>query len=246
MASTRFRTVALVAIPVIAIGRVFVLDLFNPLGISDWVWYFIPLLLSVYVSGRAFPHLARRPPCSRCSWLGDYFLSPPGINPHLAMFSRLMGGSVLWVMAFVIWQRKQADEEVRKLSLAVEHSPVSIIITDKAGNTNTSTRSSWSWTGYSGQGSDRQKSRILKSGEKCRLKITKRLWETIRRWRGVAWRNFTTGRRTANFIGVGFHFPALRRRRPHRSLSGRQGRYYRAASEREGIQREQKCNLSRC
>ena len=56
MNSAQFRTIALVAIPFIAIGE-FVLDLKTPLGISDWVWYFIPLLLSVYVGGRLLPIL---------------------------------------------------------------------------------------------------------------------------------------------------------------------------------------------
>ena len=131
MTAARLRTVALVAIPVFAIGG-FVLDLASPLGISDWVYYFIPLLLSVYVGGRLLPILLAA--VFSLLMLAGFFLSPPGIDPHLAMFSRLMGVSVLWVMAFVIWQRKRADEEVRQLSLAIEHSPVSIIITDKAGN----------------------------------------------------------------------------------------------------------------
>src|ERR1035437_2754239 len=129
MTSARLKTVALVAIPVFAIGG-FVLDWVSPLGITDWVWYFIPLLLSVYVGGRLLPILLAA--VFSLLMLAGFFLSPRGIDPHLAMLGRLMGVSVMWVMAFVIWQRKQADEEVRKLSLAVEHSPVSIIITDKA------------------------------------------------------------------------------------------------------------------
>jgi nitrogen fixation negative regulator NifL len=183
MTVARPRTVALLAIPGFAIGG-FVLDLFTPLGISDWVWYFIPLLLSVYVGGRLLPFLLAA--VFSLLILAGFFLSPPGIDPHLAMVSRLMGVSVLWVMAFVIWQRKRAEEEVRKLSLAVEHSPVSIIITDKAGNIEYVNPKFMEVTGYSAREVIGKNPRILKSGEMPPGDY-KRLWETIvagGEWRG--------------------------------------------------------------
>ena len=183
MTAARLKTVALLAIPVFAIGG-FVLDLFTPLGISDWVWYFIPLLLSVYVGGRLLPILLAA--VFSLLILAGFFFSPPGIDPHLAMFSRLMGISVLWVMAIVISQRKRADEEVRKLSLAVEHSPVSIIITDKAGNIEYVNPKFMEVTGYSAREVIGKNPRILKSGE-MPPENYKRLWETIiagGEWRG--------------------------------------------------------------
>ena len=183
MTSARLRKIARVAIPVLAIGG-FVLDLFTPLGISDWVWYFIPLLLSVYVGRRLLPFLLAA--VFSLLILAGFFLSPPGIDPHLAMVSRLMGIGVLWVMAFVIWQRKRADEEVRKLSLAIEHSPVSIIITDKAGNIEYVNPKFMEVTGYSAREVIGKNPRILKSGEMPSGDY-KRLWETIGgggEWRG--------------------------------------------------------------
>ncbi len=183
MTSARLRKIARVAIPAFAIGG-FVLDLFTPLGISDWVWYFIPLLLSVYVGRRLLPFLLAA--VFSLLILAGFFLSPPGIDPHLAMVSRLMGIGVLWVMAFVIWQRKRADEEVRKLSLAVEHSPVSIIITDKAGNIEYVNPKFVEVTGYSTGEVTGKNPRILKSGEMPSGDY-KRLWETIGgggEWRG--------------------------------------------------------------
>ena len=183
MTAARLRTVALVAIPVFAIGGV-VLDLASPLGISDWVYYFIPLLLSVYVGGRLLPILLAA--VFSLLVLAGFFLSPPGIDPHLAMFSRLMGVSVLWVMAFVIWQRKRADEEVRQLSLAIEHSPVSIIITDKAGNIEYVNPKFTEVTGYSASEVIGKNPRMLKSGEMPPGDY-QRLWETIVAggvWRG--------------------------------------------------------------
>ena len=183
MTAARLRTVALVAIPVFAIGG-FVLDLFTPLGISDWVWYFIPLLLAVYVGGRHLPFLLAA--VFSLLILAGFFLSPRGIDPHLSMFSRLMGVSVLWVMAFVIWQRKRADEEVRKLSLAVEHSPASIVITDKAGNIEYVNPKFTEVTGYSAREVIGKNPRILKSGEMPSGNY-QQLWETIaagKEWRG--------------------------------------------------------------
>jgi PAS domain S-box-containing protein len=183
MTSARLRKVGFLAIPVFAMGG-FVLDLFSPLGISDWVCYFIPLLLSVYVGGRFLPILLAA--VFSLLMLAGFFLSPPGMNPHLAMFNRLMGVSVLWLMAFVIWQRKRANEEVRKLSLAIEHSPVSIIITDKAGNIEYVNPKFLEVTGYSAKEVIGKNPRILKSGEMPPGDY-KRLWETIvagGEWRG--------------------------------------------------------------
>src|SRR5208282_3519986 len=131
MTSKQHKTVVFAAIPALAAAG-FILDLFTPLGVADWVWYFIPLLLSAYVGGRFFPYLLAT--VFSVLTLAGYFLSPPGIDLHLAFISRLMGVCVQWLMAFLISQRKRADEEVRKLSRAVEQSPASIVITDKAGN----------------------------------------------------------------------------------------------------------------
>jgi len=183
MTSARLRKVGFLAIPVFAIGG-FVLDLFTPLGISDWVCYFIPLLLSVYVGGRFLPILLAA--VFSLLMLAGFFLSPPGIDPHLVMFNRLMGVSVLWLMAFVIWQCKRADEEVRKLSRAVEHSPVSIVITDKAGNIEYVNPKFTEVTGYSFKEAVGKNPRILKSGE-MPPENYQRLWETIAaggEWRG--------------------------------------------------------------
>jgi len=99
------------AIPSLAVAGV-VLDLFTPLGVADWVWYFIPLLLSVYVGGRLFPYLLAA--IFSMLTLAGFFLSPPGVDPHLAFISRLMGITVLWLMAFLVAQRKRAEGELFK------------------------------------------------------------------------------------------------------------------------------------
>ena len=105
------KTLVYVAIPVLAAAGV-VLDLITPLGIADWIWYFIPLLLSVYVGGRFFPYLLAAV-LSLLTLAGFYF-SAPGADPHLAFISRLMGIGVQWLMAFLISQRKRVEGELFK------------------------------------------------------------------------------------------------------------------------------------
>lgn len=64
-----------------------------------------------------------------------------------------------------ITKRKEAEVEVRKLSRAVEHSPVSIIITDRAGNIEYVNPRFCEVTGYSAEEVRGKNPRILKSGE---------------------------------------------------------------------------------
>ena len=111
MTSAQFKAILRLAIPVIAIG-VFVLDLFTPRGVSDWTWYFIPLLLSIYVGGRFFPYLLAA--IFSILIFAGFFLSPPGIEPRLALTSRCMGMAVLWLMAVLIAQRRQAEAALEK------------------------------------------------------------------------------------------------------------------------------------
>src|SRR5208282_2263250 len=113
MTSKQHKTVVFAAIPALAAAG-FILDLFTPLGVADWVWYFIPLLLSAYVGGRFFPYLLAT--VFSVLTLAGYVLSPPGIDLHLAFISRLMGVCVQWLMAFLISQRKRADEQLAESS----------------------------------------------------------------------------------------------------------------------------------
>ena len=160
------------------------MDFFTPLGVADWVWYFIPLLLSIYVGGRGLPYALAT--IFSLLTLGGFFLSPPGIDPHLAFMSRLLGVGVQWLMAFVICQRKRADEEVHKLLLATENSPASVIITDPAGNIEYVNSKFRELTGYSSREVVGKNPRILKSGETPPGEY-KQMWETIiagKQWRG--------------------------------------------------------------
>jgi len=85
-----------------------------------------------------------------------------------------------------ITDHKQMDEELRKLSLAVEQSPVSIVITDIKGNIEYVNPKFTELTGYTYNEVIGKNPRILKSGEYT-PKFYKELWDTItsgKEWRG--------------------------------------------------------------
>ena len=134
MSARQHKTVVYVVIPFFAVGGV-ILDFFTPLGVSDWIWYLIPLLLSVYVGGRLFTY-ALAAIFSLLTFVG-FFLSPPGIDSHLAFMSLLLGVSVQWLVAFLISQRKQAERQLTEAldfnQKIVSDAPVGIVVFKATG-----------------------------------------------------------------------------------------------------------------
>jgi PAS domain S-box-containing protein len=85
-----------------------------------------------------------------------------------------------------ITERKRAEEQLRQLSSAVKHSPVSIVITDRDGNIEYVNPKFTAVTGYSSQEVIGRNPRILKSGE-TPAATYQQMWQTImadREWRG--------------------------------------------------------------
>lgn len=86
-----------------------------------------------------------------------------------------------------ITKRVHAEEQVRKLSRAVEQSPVSVVITDKDGRIEYVNPKFTHITGYSQEEAIGQNPRILKSGDKT-PEDYKTLWDTItsgNEWHGT-------------------------------------------------------------
>jgi PAS domain S-box-containing protein len=84
-------------------------------------------------------------------------------------------------------ERKEAEDRLRKLSRAVEQSPVSIVITDLEGNIEYANPKACETTGYTLDELIGQNPRVLKSGETQAIEYGI-LWENIStgsEWRGV-------------------------------------------------------------
>jgi len=83
-------------------------------------------------------------------------------------------------------RRHQAEEQVRKLTRAVEQSPATVVITDTAGRIEYVNPKFTRLTGYRGEEVIGRNPRLLKSGEQSR-EFYEQLWTTIlagREWRG--------------------------------------------------------------
>src|SRR6185369_9068935 len=82
--------------------------------------------------------------------------------------------------------RKQAEDQLRKLSQAVEQSPSVVMITDKAGCIEYVNPKFCQVTGYTPEEVNGQNPRLLKSGDLSPAEY-RRLWATIqagKEWRG--------------------------------------------------------------
>lgn len=106
----------------------------------------------------------------------------------------LCGATVAAVMVWFIWRtreqrlddRRRVDEKMRQLSRAVEQSPASIVITDRAGRIEYVNPRFCAITGYAAEEVLGQNPRFLKSGE-MPPEAYQKLWQTItsgRDWHG--------------------------------------------------------------
>jgi len=106
MKTSRFRKIVPVAIPVLTAG-IFFLDWLTPLGVVDWVLYFIPLLLSFY-AGNRFPPLVLAAVFSVLTTVG-FLLSPQGMVPGIARINLLLGLGTLWAAAFLVARVRRSE-----------------------------------------------------------------------------------------------------------------------------------------
>jgi PAS domain S-box-containing protein len=183
MNSSQIKRVGRFAVPVFTVG-IFVIDWMTPLGVADWVLYFIPLLVSFYCGGRFSPLLLAAI-FSVLTVMG-FYLSPPGMESRIALINVLLGLGTLWAVAMLLSRLRQSMDQTRRMSAVVEQSPVSVIITDIQGRIEYVNPKFCALTGYSFEEVRGKNPRFLKSGE-MPAETYQQLWATIttgQEWRG--------------------------------------------------------------
>ncbi|MEN8178602.1 MAG: EAL domain-containing protein [Pseudomonadota bacterium] len=96
-----------------------------------------------------------------------------------------------------ITERRQAEEQVRTLSQAVEQSPVSVIITDPAGNIEYMNEAVERMTGYSSDEMIGENPRVFKSGNTPQS-LYREMWGAIRN--GKSWQGEFQNRRKSGEV----------------------------------------------
>ena len=92
---------------------VFVLDLLTPRGYAVWIGYGLPLwALSRLPAKTKFLLPATALVCTGLIAAG-YVLSPPGIDPGIALVNRTLGACFLWIMTGVLLRERAIDERLR-------------------------------------------------------------------------------------------------------------------------------------
>ena len=96
----------------------FLFDLTTPVGLSDWVIYFIPLTLSVFAGTRYFSYLLAG--LFSVLIVAGLYLSPPGMNVNLALTGRSIGMMGLWILALLIAERKAMEAALKHTERALK------------------------------------------------------------------------------------------------------------------------------
>jgi PAS domain S-box-containing protein len=125
-------------------------------------------------------HIRKINECIEQQNLVTYEYTMRNENSLLFFEARLSPLSDDRVLSFIrdITDRKQKDIQIKKLSLAVEQSPVIIVITDLDGNIEYVNEAFTTVTGYSHEEILRKNPRILQSG-RTKKSLYQNLWNTI-------------------------------------------------------------------
>ncbi len=100
---------ALIAASII---KIFAMDRLTPSLFAEWLLYLIPLLLTAWSPRHRSPVVV----ASTCSVLVavGFYLSPPGLEPDVAIFNRGLGVTVLWAAAALLTLRERAETMLRE------------------------------------------------------------------------------------------------------------------------------------
>ena len=167
------------------------IDLWLPLGIACGLPYIFFVL-----TGKLFPkreHTLLLALIATLLIVVGYYYSPEGGLDWVVITNRVLAVFAIWLTALTVSlsqaqnsaQKVQASE-LRKLSLAVEHSPASVIITDTEGTIQYVNQHYTKLTGYSREESIGNKCNMTRSG-KTPPEVYQSLWECLKNgeeWHG--------------------------------------------------------------
>ncbi|WP_207539716.1 response regulator [Sabulicella rubraurantiaca] len=91
------RSTAFLSIIAASTIALFALDLVTPLGVANWLFYLLPILLSFLLWHPAAPLALAA--VTTALMLAGYWLSPPGVDPMIGAVNRGMGVVTVWVLS---------------------------------------------------------------------------------------------------------------------------------------------------
>jgi PAS domain S-box-containing protein len=105
-------TLKVVLLTVLMALVIFLLDVYTPLGLSEWVLYLLPMMLSGRAPHRSYPVVFAML-CSVLTIFG-YFLSPQGLDPSIAWIGRSIGLIVFWITAWLLLKHGRTEDALRE------------------------------------------------------------------------------------------------------------------------------------
>jgi len=89
-------------------------DLFTPVGYAEWALFLLPVGLLLFQTRPQAPFAAAA--AASVMSLAGFLLSPAGADPFVAAVNRVVGGVVLWSLAFLVWQVLRVRRDVAGLA----------------------------------------------------------------------------------------------------------------------------------
>jgi PAS domain S-box-containing protein len=108
---------------------IFLADCFTPRVISDWVWYFVPLLLLIFVRNSFSPFSLAV--ILSVLIVAGYFVSPTGTAKWwMPLVNRSMAICVIWLVAWALSRLQKTEERLRTQSDLLDLAHDAILVCD--------------------------------------------------------------------------------------------------------------------
>lgn len=90
-----------IVVPV-ALAVVFFADALTPLGVAAWLFYLVPVCLTLFADSPRLPLLTAAG--TSVLLIAGYFLSSSGVSPVMALTNRGVGFVIVWFLALVVYR----------------------------------------------------------------------------------------------------------------------------------------------